>query len=113
MVRQRLQHDIIHISIVCSAIVNHGFILIRTIFSTVLVLILINYIQKYMAKSKIHREDGLLSAQMLNGIPEVDLGINTKLSNIERTEAAKRIMGMCSTSYFAFLVFTHLLIFYQ
>lgn len=47
---------------------------------------------KYMAKSKIHREDGLLSAQMLNGIPEVDLGINTKLSNIERTEAAKRIM---------------------
>ena len=52
-----------------------------------------------MAKSKIHREDGLLSAQMLNGIPEVDLGINTKLSNIERTEAAKRIMGMCSNSY--------------
>ena len=51
-----------------------------------------------MAKSKIHREDGLLSAQMLNGIPEVDLGINTKLSNIERTEAAKRIMGMCSMS---------------
>lgn len=48
--------------------------------------------EKYMAKSKIHREDGLLSAQMLNGIPEVDLGINTKLSNIERTEAAKRIM---------------------
>ena len=52
-----------------------------------------------MAKSKIHREDGLLSAQMLNGIPEVDLGINTKLSNIERTEAAKRIMGMCSISF--------------
>ena len=59
-----------------------------------------------MAKSKIHREDGLLSAQMLNGIPEVDLGINTKLSNIERTEAAKRIMGMCSISlfYFALIV---------
>lgn len=53
-----------------------------------------------MAKSKIHREDGLLSAQMLNGIPEVDLGINTKLSNIERTEAAKRIMGLCSISLF-------------
>lgn len=48
--------------------------------------------EKYMAKSKIHREDGLLSAQMLNGIPEVDLGINTKLTNIERTEAAKRVM---------------------
>ena len=58
---------------------------------------MILFIKKYMAKSKIHREDGLLSAQMLNGIPEVDLGINTKLSNIERTEAAKRIMGMCSS----------------
>ena len=45
-------------------------------------------------KSKIHREDGLLSAQMLNGIPEVDLGINTKLLNIERTEAAKRVLGI-------------------
>ena len=29
---------------------------------------------------------------MLNGIPEVALGINTKLLNIERTEAAKRIL---------------------
>ena len=48
-----------------------------------------------MPKSKVHREDGLLSAQMLNGIPEVDLGIKTKISNIERTEAAKRVMGMC------------------
>lgn len=42
--------------------------------------------------SKIHREDGLLSAQMLNGIPEYDLGINSKLKNIERTETAKRLM---------------------
>ena len=33
-----------------------------------------------MPKSKVHREDGLLSAQMLNGIPEVDLGIKTKIS---------------------------------
>jgi len=48
--------------------------------------------EKYQGKSKIHREDGLLSAQMLNGIPEVDLGINTKLLNIERTEAAKRVL---------------------
>jgi len=48
--------------------------------------------EKYKGKSKIHREDGLLSAQMLNGIPEVDLGVNTKLMNIERTEAAKRVL---------------------
>ena len=33
---------------------------------------------------------------MLNGIPEVDLGINNKLKNIERTETAKRLMGSCS-----------------
>jgi len=47
---------------------------------------------KYRVTSKIHREDGLLSAQMLNGIPEFDLGINSKLKNIERTETAKRLM---------------------
>jgi len=47
---------------------------------------------KYKVSSKVHREDGLLSAQMLNGIPEVDLGINSKLKNIERTETAKRLM---------------------
>ena len=51
-------------------------------------------------KSKIHREDGLLSAQMLNGIPEVDLGINTKLLNIERTEAAKRVLVIKANIYF-------------
>jgi len=50
--------------------------------------------QKYAnITSKIHREDGLLSAQMLNGIPEYDLGVNSKLKNIERTETAKRLMG--------------------
>lgn len=48
--------------------------------------------ERFMPKSKVHREDGLLSAQMLNGIPEVDLGVTTKILNIERTEAAKRIM---------------------
>ena len=46
-----------------------------------------------MAKSKIHREDGLLSAQMLNGIPEVDLGINTKLSNAYKNMSRKKEKG--------------------
>ena len=32
----------------------------------------------------------MLSAQMLSGIPEVDLGIEAKIQNIERTESAKR-----------------------
>lgn len=31
----------------------------------------------------------MLSNQMLNGIPEVDLGIEVKIKNIEATEAAK------------------------
>ncbi|CBY22942.1 unnamed protein product [Oikopleura dioica] len=48
--------------------------------------------EKYRATSKHLREDGLLSAQMLSGIPEVDLGVNNKLQNIERTEAAKRLL---------------------
>ena len=32
----------------------------------------------------------MLSAQMLSGIPEVDLGIDAKIQNIERTEKAKK-----------------------
>lgn len=32
---------------------------------------------------------GMLSASVLTGIPEVDLGIETKLKNIERTEASR------------------------
>lgn len=36
-----------------------------------------------------HRSEEMLSNQMLNGIPEVDLGIEAKIRNIEATEAAK------------------------
>ena len=32
----------------------------------------------------------MISAQMLTGIPEVDLGIDVKIQNIERTEKAKK-----------------------
>lgn len=35
------------------------------------------------------RSEEMLSNQMLNGIPEVDLGIDVKIKNIEATEAAK------------------------
>lgn len=35
------------------------------------------------------RSEEMLSNQMLNGIPEVDLGIDAKIKNIELTEAAK------------------------
>ncbi|GAA5844387.1 hypothetical protein JCM11251_007594 [Rhodosporidiobolus azoricus] len=45
-------------------------------------------------KAKREEEEGnvTLSASMLMGIPEVDLGIDTKLKNIEDTEKAKRRM---------------------
>lgn len=35
------------------------------------------------------RSEEMLSNQMLNGIPEMDLGIEVKIKNIEATEAAK------------------------
>nr|XP_002128903.1 telomere length and silencing protein 1 homolog [Ciona intestinalis] len=36
------------------------------------------------------QSEEMLSNQMLSGIPEVDLGIDTKIKNIERTEEAKQ-----------------------
>lgn len=41
-----------------------------------------------------HRSEEMLSNQMLNGIPEVDLGIEAKIRNIEATEAAKEKLLM-------------------
>lgn len=41
-----------------------------------------------------HRSEEMLSNQMLNGIPEVDLGIESKIRNIEATEAAKEKLLM-------------------
>ena len=41
-------------------------------------------------KSTFKKDQQMLSAQMLSGIPEVDLGIEAKIQNIERTEKAKR-----------------------
>lgn len=41
-----------------------------------------------------HRSEEMLSNQMLNGIPEVDLGIDAKIRNIEATEAAKEKLLM-------------------
>lgn len=40
-------------------------------------------------KSKIMKSEEMLSTQMLTGIPEVDLGIEAKIKNIEATEEAK------------------------
>ena len=40
-------------------------------------------------KSKVMKSEEMLSNQMLSGIPEVDLGIQAKILNIEATEEAK------------------------
>lgn len=44
----------------------------------------------HLRQSSSHRSEEMLSNQMLNGIPEVDLGINAKIKNIEATEEAKQ-----------------------
>ncbi|XP_031630296.1 telomere length and silencing protein 1 homolog [Contarinia nasturtii] len=44
---------------------------------------------EHLRVSSTHRSEEMLSNQMLNGIPEVDLGIDIKIKNIEATEAAK------------------------
>ena len=41
-------------------------------------------------RSKIMASEEMLSNQMLSGIPEVDLGIEAKIRNIEATEEAKQ-----------------------
>ncbi|XP_037826261.1 telomere length and silencing protein 1 homolog [Lucilia sericata] len=45
---------------------------------------------EHLRQSSSHRSEEMLSNQMLNGIPEVDLGIDAKIKNIEATEEAKQ-----------------------
>ncbi|XP_041969879.1 telomere length and silencing protein 1 homolog [Aricia agestis] len=44
---------------------------------------------EHLRISSAHRSEEMLSNQMLSGIPEVDLGIDAKIKNIEATEEAK------------------------
>lgn len=44
----------------------------------------------YLRKSTFHKNEEMLSSQMLSGIPEIDLGIEEKIRNIEATESAKK-----------------------
>ncbi|XP_037936007.1 telomere length and silencing protein 1 homolog [Teleopsis dalmanni] len=46
----------------------------------------------HLRQSSANRSEEMLSNQMLNGIPEVDLGIDAKIKNIEATEEAKQKM---------------------
>ena len=43
-----------------------------------------------LSKSHSKKNEEMLSSQMLSGIPEVDLGIDEKIRNIEATEFAKK-----------------------
>ncbi|BFZ05881.1 hypothetical protein BsWGS_08920 [Bradybaena similaris] len=45
------------------------------------------HLKKYSSEKK---SEDMLSNQMLSGIPEIDLGIETKIRNIEQTEEAKQ-----------------------
>lgn len=47
---------------------------------------------EHLRKNNAQRSEEMLSNQMLNGIPEVDLGIDAKIRNIEATEEAKQTM---------------------
>lgn len=46
-------------------------------------------VPEHLRQSSTHRSEEMLSNQMLSGIPEVDLGIEAKIRNIEATEEAK------------------------
>jgi len=46
-------------------------------------------VPEHLRQSSTHRSEEMLSNQMLSGIPEVDLGIDAKIKNIEATEEAK------------------------
>lgn len=44
----------------------------------------------HLRENSTKKSEEMLSNQMLNGIPEVDLGIESKIKNIEATEEAKQ-----------------------
>ncbi|XP_065568658.1 splicing factor C9orf78-like [Artemia franciscana] len=46
----------------------------------------------FLGKSSNYKSEEMLSSQMLTGIPEVDLGVEVKIKNIEATEEAKQRM---------------------
>lgn len=60
--------------------------------------ILLHSLSKHLTSSADERSEAMLSSQMLNGIPEVDLGINERIRTIEATEEAKLRMASSSSS---------------
>ncbi|XP_063701570.1 splicing factor C9orf78 [Culicoides brevitarsis] len=47
---------------------------------------------EHLRQTSVQKSEEMLSNQMLSGIPEVDLGIEAKIKNIEATEEAKQKM---------------------
>lgn len=60
--------------------------------------ILLHSLSKNLAPSADERSEAMLSSQMLNGIPEVDLGITERIRTIEATEEAKLRLAASSGS---------------
>lgn len=60
--------------------------------------ILLHSLAKNQASTSDERSEAMLSSQMLNGIPEVDLGITERIRTIEATEEAKLRMASSSSS---------------
>ncbi|XP_076047897.1 splicing factor C9orf78 [Oratosquilla oratoria] len=50
----------------------------------------LNSVPSFLRESSSKRSEEMLSNQMLSGIPEVDLGLDAKIRNIEATEDAKQ-----------------------
>ena len=50
----------------------------------------IKALPQHLTRSTFKKDQQMISSQMLTGIPEVDLGIDVKIQNIERTEKAKK-----------------------
>lgn len=61
--------------------------------------ILLHSLSRHMASNSTEKSEAMLSSQMLNGIPEVDLGINEKIRTAEATEEAKLRMASGSSRH--------------
>lgn len=60
--------------------------------------ILLHSLSRHLASNSDEKSEAMLSSQMLNGIPEVDLGISERIRTIEATEEAKLKLASGSSS---------------
>lgn len=60
--------------------------------------ILLQSLSRHIAKAPDEKSEAMLSSQMLNGIPEVDLGMDERIRAIEATEEARLKHGSSSRS---------------